>query len=400
MGGRALALLLLLGCTLAAAAGAGAEESCVTCHPDVRTEYGQSVHAREFGCTACHGGDPAVVGLEAHGTPGWVGTPGRTAIPALCGSCHADAERMRPSGLPTDQYAQYRTSRHGQRLTEGDTRVAVCTDCHGAHGIAGAREPASPVAPRAVPATCGRCHADQSLMAAYGLPADPVEKFRASVHGRALLVDEHPRAPTCATCHGAHGTTAPHIGAISKTCGHCHSRTLGYFNEGPHGRAAREGKMSECIGCHGYHDTAPPDRALFDIACRGCHAAGDSAVATGERLKILLSRAGESLQTAADEMAAVQTVSPTVVRLRPRLQQAHAYLMEALPVQHALDLERVDDLTRAARSISEDVRAAVHGVREDLRMRWLGLGVAWIFILFTAAVAYLYRRERRGREER
>ena len=379
---------------------AHAEESCGTCHPNVKTEYAESIHAKHAGCTACHGGDAAVVGMEAHdASKGYVGKPARKDIPALCASCHADPNRMKPFGLATDQYAQYLTSQHGIRLAQGDTRVAVCTDCHRTHRILGPKEPTSSVFRRNVSATCGQCHGDQPLMAQYELPADQQEKFRHSVHGTALFDDEHPLAPTCATCHGAHGATALQNGTIGTVCGQCHTRTREYFSASPHQRAADAGKMSECVSCHGYHDIARPDHTLFDTACPQCHAADSPALATAQKLKTLLTRANESLETSAAEMTRAQTVFPTVVRYRLRLQQATAYFMEALPVQHSLALDRVDDLTRNARSISEDVRASIHGVEQQRQVRYVGLGLVWIFILFAVGTAALFKRELRRRRD-
>lgn len=377
-----------------------AEESCRTCHPDVKIEYEASVHAREFSCTVCHGGDPTVTSLDAHAAgKKYIGKPSRADVPQLCASCHADPNRMKPFGLPTDQYAQYQTSQHGLLLAKGDARVAVCTDCHGVHGIIPRGEPNSPVAARNIPATCGRCHADQELMAAYKLPADQVDKFRRSVHGTALFVDEHPLAPTCTTCHGKHGAAALEAEAAGMVCGHCHARTREYFNESPHKKAADQQKMSECISCHGYHDTPPPNRLLFDTACQNCHARDSAAFLTGQKLKALLTQADESLETALSEITEVEELSPTVIRYRHPLQQARAYFMEALPVQHSLATDRVDDLTRNARSIGEEVRASVHGVREEMRLRYILLAVSWVLILFAAAIAYLYRQERRRLRE-
>ncbi len=374
---------------------ARSEESCGTCHPEVRTEYHDSIHAKEFGCTACHGGDPTLTTLDAHSlAKGYIGKPKRTDIPALCAGCHADPTKMKPYGLSTDQYAQYKTSEHGQRLAQGDTQVAVCTDCHGSHRILPPEEPTSPVYRLNIPATCGHCHSNKTLMASYKLPADQEQKFRNSVHGVALFVDEHRSAPTCATCHGAHGAVAPQVGSIGKVCGHCHVRTREYFDQGPHRKAADEGKMSECVSCHGYHDIATPDRQLFDTACGTCHAADSAAFATATKVKTLLSRAKEALDTAQADMSRTEEQFPTVVRYRPRLQQARSYYLEALPVQHSLALDRVDDLTRSARSTAEEVQSAVHGVGQEQQVHYLVLALALMFILFVVGVAYLYRKER------
>ena len=73
--------------------------------------------------------------------------PGKQ-IPELCGHCHSDGAFMRkynPS-LRTDQLAQYKTSVHGKRLLQGDTKVAVCIDCHGVHDLRPASDPRSQLA--------------------------------------------------------------------------------------------------------------------------------------------------------------------------------------------------------------------------------------------------------------
>lgn len=372
---------------------ANAEESCVTCHPQSKSELQQSVHAAHFACTACHGGDAETVSVAAHAREkGYIGVPSRAAIPALCGSCHADAVRMRPFGLPTDQLAQYSSSEHGQALARGDERVAVCTDCHRAHDIVGGDEPTSPVARQNVPATCGRCHADAVLMASYGLPSDVVEKFRRSVHGVALFVDQHPVAPTCATCHGAHAAVAPRPGEPS-ACGHCHTRSEEYLQQGPHGAAGRAGTMAECTSCHRYHDVDHPTLALFENGCAGCHSAGSAAATRATVLASLLEQAEASVATATAELRDATRHAPTLVRYDARLRQGRAYVLEAGPVQHALDVDRVQDLARRARSINDDVRAAVSGARQERRLHVLWLALAWVYLVFVVAVAYLYRRE-------
>jgi hypothetical protein len=94
-------------------------------------------------------------------------------------------------------------------------------------------------------------------------------------------------------------------------------------------------------------------------------------------------------------MMRVERVAPIVGRQHSRLQQARASYMQALPVQHSLAVERVEELARHARSVAEEVRASVHGVEEDMRVRYVGLALAWAFILFTAAVGHRYKQEQR-----
>lgn len=302
---------------------------------------------------------------------------------------------MKPFGLQTDQFNQYESSRHGQLLGKGDLHVAVCTDCHATHRILGAKDPSSTVAPRNVPETCARCHSDAALMGEYKLPADQLEKFRKSVHGDSLYSEGHPSAPTCARCHGSHGATAPGVGEVGQVCGHCHSRTREHLNAGPHRKAVEEKKLAECVSCHGTHDIATAESRPYQATCEPCHPRDSAPFITGQKIETLIQRARESLETAAAELTRVERTSPGALRYRSRLRQAQAYFLESLPLQHSLDLDRIEDLTRSARSISEEVRGGLHGVEEEKRLRYLVLPLTWFFVLFAVGVIRLYKRERR-----
>jgi len=82
---RSCSLIVLAAIVLRLSSAAGAEEACSTCHPNVKTEYAKSIHAREFSCTGCHGGDPAALEVEAaHSVAkGYRGKLDRKDIPAL-----------------------------------------------------------------------------------------------------------------------------------------------------------------------------------------------------------------------------------------------------------------------------------------------------------------------------
>ncbi|MCB9898575.1 MAG: hypothetical protein H6825_11265 [Planctomycetes bacterium] len=249
--------------------------SCTTtCHGLESTELAGSVHREVLDCIACHGGDPSAARDEqaSHAaSAGFIGVPARADVPKLCADCHADPRRMRAFGLPTDQLAHYETSNHGMALAAGDTSVAVCSDCHGAHGILPATDPRAPTAPRNQPKTCGRCHADATLMGAHDLPSDVVDLFSASVHGQALLVEQSRGAPSCADCHGSHGAAPPGVADIVQVCGHCHQSTSEQYKASPHGSA----DMS-CVGCHDDREGQP---GFLRAGCAVCHGAHEAAVA-------------------------------------------------------------------------------------------------------------------------
>ena len=113
--------------------------------------------------------------------------------------------------LRTDQLGQYHTSVHGKRLAAGDTKVAVCTDCHSVHDLRAPSDPRSTVNPVNVANTCARCHSDAGYMKGYSIPTDQFAKYSTSVHHEALAVRGDLSAPTCTTCHGNHGAAPPGV---------------------------------------------------------------------------------------------------------------------------------------------------------------------------------------------
>ena len=269
-------------------------DRCTLCHPDVRVEFERSVHrAEDVTCTACHGGDAAAVTVEAAHRRSFRGVPERRDIPRLCASCHSDVARMRPYNLPSDQFALYQTSTHGQKLAGGDDGVAVCTDCHGVHDILRPEDPASRVSIKNVPRTCARCHGDPIRMSRYGMRADAYSDYAASVHGRALLEQGNLSAPNCTRCHGSHGATPPGVGDVDKVCGQCHAATRSYFLEGPHKDALGTVGYAECASCHGHHQTPPAKAEMLDTVCLKCHAAKSAPLAVAARMKALYVGASE-----------------------------------------------------------------------------------------------------------
>lgn len=371
---------------------------CLVCHSEVKVDYIESVHAT-FGvvCKDCHGGDPNTLDQSAAHAPeaSFKGRPSRAEIPTLCASCHSDPIRMKPYGLRIDQYAEYQTSQHGQLLARGDTNVAICTDCHMSHRILPASEPRSTVHPENISNTCARCHSDQALMGSYDIPTDQFEGFLKGAHGIALLEQGNTKAPNCATCHGIHGAMPPRVEDVSKVCGICHINERVYFNASPHKKAMDERKFEECASCHGNHEVTPTDRRLFDMACLGCHSQSSKEFLTGQKIKALLLGAQEALKEAESALEQARKRAFDVEAYKSRMIEAKAYLIQALVIQHSLDVSQVEELTRRARSIADDARAEAYSFQTAIHIRWLGLALIWGYILLTMVTIYLYKRERR-----
>jgi hypothetical protein len=265
---------------------AGGANGCVDCHSAVNdkqaaiaADWQGSVHAQAgVACADCHGGDPRsdqiTVAMDRDG--GFVGAPDRRATVGLCGSCHANVERMRASGLPTDQYAKYWSSVHGQRLAAAnDDRVAICTDCHGSHAIKKVSDPSAKVFALNVPELCASCHADANRMQPYGIPTDQFAIYSKSVHGKALLEDKDVRAPSCASCHGSHDAKPPTSANVVEVCGKCHTATQDLYQQSRHSQL--QAAAPKCWTCHGTHDVSQPGSQLFfhpdkpDYTCTTCH---------------------------------------------------------------------------------------------------------------------------------
>jgi len=259
---------------------------CYACHvsiddrqAELSTIWLESVHGQAgVGCASCHGGDPRSdeVTVAMSVAAGYIGIPTRADTVGICGGCHADVQRMRSSNLPTDQYAKYYTSVHGQKLAEeGDTRVAICADCHGTHGVKKASDPTADVYPLNVPQLCASCHSDAEKMEPYGIPTNQFAIYQKSVHGEALLGNQDTRAPTCASCHGSHAAKPPNSTEVVEVCGRCHTATQALYEQSKHSRL--EAVAPRCWTCHGTHDVSNPSTELFfhrelpEYECTTCH---------------------------------------------------------------------------------------------------------------------------------
>ncbi len=172
--------------------------ACQKCHPDNYTRTMDSMHAQ----AAAQGNLNAPVCTDCHGSH-YIHSPNepRTLIPATCGNCH------------TQEYATYQASVHGNALVqEKNPDVPVCTTCHGVHNI---QNPLTQQFRITEPDLCASCHANQQMMAKYGLSADVYSLYSLSWHGVDVSVYQA-RWPTvqhtsaiCTDCHGIHNILKP-----------------------------------------------------------------------------------------------------------------------------------------------------------------------------------------------
>jgi len=390
--GRVAALAAV---AVVAAAGSLSAEECGTCHPEERVAYARSIHRSEsVTCVSCHGGDAESRSVDtAHGG-NFRELTDRAEQPAMCAECHSDIERMRAYNLPIDQYALYQTSRHGQALERGDTRVAVCADCHGAHDVVRVDDPESPAGRRQIATTCSRCHGDPELMAIYGLDSGTPDDYRQSVHGQALLAGGNLAAPNCTDCHGVHGATPPAIGNVEKICGSCHVDTRLAFDQGPHRAAMQAADLPECASCHSNHAIRRFERADLDDLCTECHD-GDSAENHQAAEIVAVIDTAESEVDAAEELVDRARAVPLPVEdYQSRIEEARTYLTEGRTLVHTVSVDKVQWITQRAQAIGLEVQSEV---LDDLdpTNRLLVLAAFWFYLLMTLAILVVYKRRLR-----
>ena len=197
---------------------------CQRCHFSNYTKSLDGVHFDQLDsgnlqapvCTDCHG---------AHDVAPPDMPPGRIAT--TCSQCHSET------------YAVYRDSVHGHPLVdEQNGDVPTCTYCHGVHNI---QQPTSSFR-LDVPELCGSCHADEELMAPYGLATDVVDTYLQDFHGvtatlaRSQNPDIESFEAVCTDCHGTHNIvsasspSSPVMKAnLTETCRQCHADATDNF---------------------------------------------------------------------------------------------------------------------------------------------------------------------------
>jgi len=416
---------------------------CDACHAAQVSELAASVH-HALRCDECHKGaasydlsseEVARYGEASrpafnHGE-GFIGKPARVDVPQFCGVCHEDVLRMNPFGLRTDPLPRYWTSIHGRRLREGDTKVAVCTDCHGAHGVLSGENPASSTYPLHIPDTCGKCHGDAALMKQYGIPVEVVTEYRQSVQGHLLLELKDTGAPTCVTCHDNHAAVPPGFADVGAVCGKCHTATAGHFAKSVH--ASLEG-FKGCVQCHGggpdrhshliekitkpagvmlqryahlvQSEPAPtPEQITAAIhadpkeiisrvlpSCEDCHESVDDPDSSLHRLFALLDEIARAERTYVqtgqrlDEMARGVLL---VEKERFLFQDAKTHLVELAPLQHTLNIDAVKKTVAEMDDVCAKVNGELNDLNESLAYRRISLVPIFAFAMLFSGLLYV-----------
>jgi predicted CXXCH cytochrome family protein len=140
-------------------------ERCRKCHASVYDVYASSVHGNALksgsrdvlGCVDCH---------QAHGSRDPLANTFRTWVPQLCGDCHGNQALMKRYGMTGKLMDSYLQDFHGvtaayyKKEDKDNSRIAVCTDCHGIHDIATTRGREADEVKSKLLERCRSCHPD------------------------------------------------------------------------------------------------------------------------------------------------------------------------------------------------------------------------------------------------
>lgn len=383
--------------------------SCTECHKRLEGKIGDparsisdDIHlSRGLSCNDCHGGDPTQDDKVAAKDPrkGYLGRPRTVDIPAFCGKCHNDASFMKKfnPALRVDQEKEYSTSVHGQLLKTGNEKVATCISCHGVHGIRAVSDALSSVYPLNVADTCARCHSEAARMAEFKIPTDQYDKYKRSVHAKALYERQDLSAPTCNDCHGNHGAAPPGIASVANVCGQCHARQAELFQASAHKIAFDNQGFGECIKCHSNHDIAAPTDELLGTGeksvCISCHNQGDKGFIAAGKMRSMIDGLQGEIQKSKEILEVAERAGMEVSRPKFELKGATDALTHARVLIHSSSTDEVEKVTGPGMQVSAQGYQAGVGALAERRFRRQGLAVSLVFILFLAGLVYLKIRQ-------
>ena len=199
-------------------------KNCARCHQEKYDATLDSVHQQALD----DGNQEAALCVDCHGYHD-VTDPNEpiTKSPQTCERCHS---------LIYDEYAG---SVHGSALLgEGNPDVPTCIDCHGVHNVSG---PSNSDFHLFSPQLCAECHADDELMAKYGISTNVFNSYVSDFHGTTVIFEQQFEGqetdkPVCIDCHGVHNMkkvddTESHVirENLITTCQRCHPEASSNF---------------------------------------------------------------------------------------------------------------------------------------------------------------------------
>ncbi len=393
-------------------AGQQTEDNCIICHQEEEVmpqNYNhEDIHYKAgLSCADCHGGDPLAEDMDdsMDSTKGYIGIPSKGEIPEFCGRCHSDFTFMQTyrSQVETDQESQYYTSKHGILLKQGDTNVAVCTNCHSAHSIFPPKDPRSTVYPANLPQTCNECHGNAEYMKDYSIPTDQFELFKASVHGYALYEKHDISAPVCNDCHGNHGARPPNLISISHICGSCHINNMNYFTNSEMGKMMESEEIHTCETCHGYHDIQKTSDDFIGSGeksfCIECHDEGDDGFIVAVYIRSKIDSLKQKYTAASADMENVVIKGMDDIDISFKLKESKQKLIETRTAIHSFDTAKVNSIASEGIKLADEAIVMADKQMNEYYHRRTGFVYSSIALLILGLGLYLKIKYKKGSQE-
>jgi len=265
------------------------------------------------------------------------------------------------------------------------------------HGIRPVSDPRSSVHPTRLAETCARCHADEGLMKAYGLPTRQYADYKTSVHAAALYGQGDLSAPTCNDCHGSHGAVPPGVGAVANVCGSCHGREASLFRETEAKKHMDLSQCIQCMVCHDNHAVRPPTPEMLGVGpkstCVSCHVPGDKEYQASQDMAEAAARLRSRVGEARALLERAERAGMEVSADRFALQKAQDQVVQVQVLVHSFDEERFLAAAHEGTAIADAGIGAGRQAFRELRQRRLGLGISLIVILAVIAGLALKLRD-------
>jgi hypothetical protein len=283
---------------------------------------------------------------------------------------------------------------HGKRLAAGDTKVAVCTDCHSVHDLRPPSDPRSTVNPVNVATTCSRCHSDAAYMKPYSIPTNQFAKYNTSVHHDALAVRGDLSAPTCTTCHGNHGAVPPGVDKVQNVCANCHAFQAQMYEKSTHNKAFQAASLPGCVVCHSNHGIQLPSDAMLGTGpggvCMRCHTPGDHCDRARAEILSNLTQLDGAIKDADQSLRLAESSGMEVSEARLGQDQARDSLTKARVTIHSFQTALVNQDIQAGMKIASANLKTGKDAMVERNHRRIGLGICLIAIAIMLVGLWLY----------
>jgi hypothetical protein len=222
-------------------------------------------------------------------------------------------------------------------------------------------------------------------MGDYKIPTDQLEKYKTSVHWRAMFEKGDLSAPTCNDCHGNHGAAPPGIPWVGNVCGQCHAVQADLFKQSVHAPVFAQMGNPGCATCHGNHDVSEARDTLLGLgekaACAACHTAEDAGGKSATEMRAAIGGLSGEWEKARALLLRAEHAGMEVSQPQFDLNSAKDALVKARAAVHSFRTEAVKKEVEPGLAIA--AKAYARGVRalEELAFRRKGLAVSVIVIL-------------------